>query len=97
MPSATTITKASTIFHCRHYERREVMIDGLARDYFISLRTKASDTLALFGANKSTELARTELDVKLGLISDCPDRVRHQRLLPNTSDSGPSPTSKAKF
>ncbi|KAL4556256.1 hypothetical protein LXL04_038902 [Taraxacum kok-saghyz] len=25
------------------------------------------------------------------------DRVRHQRLLPNTSDSGPSPTSEANF
>ncbi|KAL4589674.1 hypothetical protein LXL04_002582 [Taraxacum kok-saghyz] len=53
-----------------------------------------------YGVNQlkdlNTESTRTELDVRLGLISDCPDRVRHQRLLPNTSDSGPSPTSKAK-
>ncbi|KAL4592732.1 hypothetical protein LXL04_005736 [Taraxacum kok-saghyz] len=52
--------------------------------------------LHLYFLEDATELARTELDVRLGLISDCPDRVRHQRLLPNTSDSGPSPTSKAK-
>ncbi|KAL4558320.1 hypothetical protein LXL04_036518 [Taraxacum kok-saghyz] len=44
-----------------------------------------------------TESGRTEFDVGLGLSSDCPDRVRHQRLLPNTSDSGPSPTSEANF
>ncbi|KAL4557461.1 hypothetical protein LXL04_035639 [Taraxacum kok-saghyz] len=51
---------------------------------------------SLMQKRQGTESARTELDVRLGLISDCPDRVRHQRLLPNTSDSGPSPTSKAK-
>ncbi|KAL4560512.1 hypothetical protein LXL04_032664 [Taraxacum kok-saghyz] len=44
-----------------------------------------------------TESRRTEFDVRLGLSSDCPDRVRHQRLLPNASDSGPSPTSEATF
>ncbi|KAL4588316.1 hypothetical protein LXL04_001200 [Taraxacum kok-saghyz] len=46
---------------------------------------------------RKTEFGRTEFDVGLGLSSDCPDRVRHQRLLPNTSDSGPSPTSEANF